>query len=227
MPPIAPQYAYSTSLEPRVSPTALPSMTIQLASLRVTLAAAVDEIGEEADVLWIPVRFLTPKQTRGMVTSYAWTIAARCRRATSTEKSAASGDHHGHHGTPAPATQPLPRQRQSDSALDLSADSRSPEHPQRFHIKRELNQNLSGNEVYFTGCCFLVQLQNSCSNCQTGVTFILFLYQIPSVHDPPVLSRLARRHCSFKSVGRGTYLKDCHFLLLWQRSVSDDFFQFH
>ena len=45
--------------------------------------------------------------------------------------------------------------------------------PVRYYMKRELNINLSGNEVYCTACSLLVILENLCSKpfCQKGFTF--------------------------------------------------------
>ena len=62
--PIAPQHAYTTTLEPRACQAAHPSTTTQLASVRVTWAAAVDKSGEDANILWSSVRFLTPEAAR-------------------------------------------------------------------------------------------------------------------------------------------------------------------
>ena len=53
----------------------------------------------------------------------------------------------------------------------------------RGYMKRELNQNLSSNEVYYTAYFLLVILKNSCINlhCLEGFNCILFSYQTSSV----------------------------------------------
>ena len=45
--------------------------------------------------------------------------------------------------------------------------------PSKFYMKRELNQNLSGNDVYYAACS-LVILRNSLSklHCQKGFDLI-------------------------------------------------------
>ena len=45
----------------------------------------------------------------------------------------------------------------------------------RFYMKRELNQNLSGNEVYDTAFSLLVILKNSCSKLHRQKSFDLLL----------------------------------------------------
>jgi len=46
-------------------------------------------------------------------------------------------------------------------------------------MKGELDQNLSGNEVYYTACSFLVIFKNSCCklHCQKGFNLFLFAYK--------------------------------------------------
>ena len=49
---------------------------------------------------------------------------------------------------------------------------------------RELNSNLSGNEVCYTACSLLVILKNLCSklHSQKGFDFILVSYKTPGQH---------------------------------------------
>ena len=49
-----------------------------------------------------------------------------------------------------------------------------------FFMKRELNLNLSGNEVYYTACSLPVFLKNSCGrlHCQEGFNLITLSYSI-------------------------------------------------
>ena len=64
--------------------------------------------------------------------------------------------------------------------------------PGRACMNRDLNQNLSGHQVYYRACCLLVTLKNTCSklHCQKGFDFILFSYtgvhhwcrRVPSPH---------------------------------------------
>ena len=53
----------------------------------------------------------------------------------------------------------------------------------RFHVKRELSQNISINEVYDAACSLLVTIKNSCSrlHCQKGSNLIPFSCKIPQV----------------------------------------------
>ena len=46
-------------------------------------------------------------------------------------------------------------------------------------MKRELNSDLSGNEVYYTACYLLVIFKHSCSklHCQKGLNLILVSYK--------------------------------------------------
>ena len=50
----------------------------------------------------------------------------------------------------------------------------------RSHMKRGLNQNLSGNEVYYTAGSSLVLLKNSCSefHCHTDFNLIFFSHKL-------------------------------------------------
>jgi hypothetical protein len=41
-------------------------------------------------------------------------------------------------------------------------------------MKRELNQNLSGNEIYYTACSLIVTLNNSCSKLHCHETVLQF-----------------------------------------------------
>ena len=54
-------------------------------------------------------------------------------------------------------------------------------------MRRKLNQNFSGYEVYYTACSFLEILKNSCSklHCQTGFHCVPFLYKIGDVCQRP------------------------------------------
>ena len=57
-----------------------------------------------------------------------------------------------------------------------------------FDMKRESNENLSGNEVYYTACSLLVTLKNSCSklHCDQGLNSIIFSYKIDrGLERPP------------------------------------------
>ena len=58
---------------------------------------------------------------------------------------------------------------------------------QRFHMKRELNQNLSGNEVYYAVCSRLCKSKDSFSklHCQKGFHLILFSYKIQNRENAP------------------------------------------
>ena len=53
-----------------------------------------------------------------------------------------------------------------------------PAEERQCYMKRELNQNLSGNKIYYTACSLLVILNNSCSkiHCQKGFNLILTSY---------------------------------------------------
>ena len=50
----------------------------------------------------------------------------------------------------------------------------------RFYMKRELDENLSGDEVHCTACSLLVILKNSFGkpHCQNGFNLVLFAYKI-------------------------------------------------
>ena len=54
-------------------------------------------------------------------------------------------------------------------------------------MKRELDQNLTDDEVYHTACALLVILKDSCGqlHCQKGLNLILFAYKIVTGVAPP------------------------------------------
>ena len=73
-------------------------------------------------------------------------------------------------------------------------------------MRRELNENLSGNDVYHKVCSLLVNLKNSCSKLhyQKGFNPILFSYKISGILPElghHLVQILERRFCS--AVERG------------------------
>ena len=73
---------------------------------------------------------------------------------------------------------PLPEAEDSDDpVVPEGAVVRHQQHPiRRPYMKRKLDQNLSGNEVYYTECSLRVILKNSCIqlHCHKGFNLILF-----------------------------------------------------
>ena len=71
--------------------------------------------------------------------------------------------------------------------------------PCGFYMKRDLNYNLSGNEVYYTACSLLVMLKNSCSkrHCQKG-NLNPFSYKIvpDQGHDQAGIGPTLPTHCN-------------------------------
>ena len=79
---------------------------------------------------------------------------------------------------PVPLSQLHPRRRRLPPAI-----TERPNQPTsliRFYMKREINQNLSGNEVSHTACSLLVILKIFCSKIRRhrGFDIILFSYRI-------------------------------------------------
>ena len=57
--------------------------------------------------------------------------------------------------------------------------------PNKSYMKRELNRNLPGNEVYHTACSLLVIFKNSCRELHCQKSFSLILFRAPSPPPPP------------------------------------------
>ena len=62
------------------------------------------------------------------------------------------------------------------------------------YMNRESNRNLSGDEIYYAACSFLVTLKNSCSKlyCQKGFNSVPFSYKIATrrPRKPLLIGRL-------------------------------------